>query len=176
MFCFFYRNLILFFFGLLIYIGVFFVIQNNLATVSVTQEQLVEIGKNIGKDFSQLTVDEFRAKATVVSAQTALTTFFVLSGIMLMVFAAPPIKWLAGGSPYKGVWLPTIAAVVLVAAYGVILMMPGLRSFFDLVPLPVSFNIAIVVMTLLWILTQRWVWRTLLFEKFLDMEDSIVVE
>lgn len=167
---------LIFLFGLLIYIGTFFVIQNQLADVVVTPEQLVEIGKNAGKDFSNLTPEEFKSRATVFSAQTALTTFFVLTGIMLMVFAAPPVKWLAGGAPYKGNRLPTIAAVVLVIGYLIILSMPRLRFFFDLVNLPAAINIGVVVITLIWIFVQRAAWRSRLFEKFLDLEDSVVVD
>jgi cation-transporting ATPase E len=115
--------------------------------------------------------------ATVYSAQTTLTTFFVLAGVMLMVFAAPPIKWLAGGAPYRGKnWLPTIAAVVLIVAYIIVLLLPGFRSFFDLVPLPPVLHISVAALTVLWVLAQRAVWRSRWFEKFLDLEESIGVE
>ncbi len=87
-----------------------------------------------------------------------------------MIFAAPPTKWLAGGSPYSGNWMPTIAAGVLIAAYGVILQMPGLRNFFDLVDLPISINVGIIAITALWFFSQLAVWRSNLFERFLDLE------
>ncbi len=165
---------LIFFFGLLIYIGVFFIIWNNLADVTIDQQTLIELGRNINRDFSNLSPQEFKSRATVFSAQTALTTFFVLAGVMLMVFAAPPIKWLAGGAPYKDTWLPTIAAVVLIVAYGILLTLPRLRLFFDLVALPTAINIGIVVVTVIWILVQRAVWRSNLFERFLDIEEDFI--
>jgi cation-transporting ATPase E len=168
-------SLLIFVFGLLIYTGVYFVVQNNLAQITITPETLVEIGQNSGRDLSDLTPDEFVAAATVVSAQTALTTFFVLAGLMLMVFAEPPIKWLAGGAPYSGNWLATIAAGVLLVGYLVVLALPRLRSFFDLVALPASFHIAVAVTTVIWVLVQRLVWRRLWFEKLLDIDGTIDV-
>jgi cation-transporting ATPase E len=170
-------SFLIFLFGLIVYIGTFFLIQNQLAEVAITQDTLIELGKQTGKDFSQLTIDEFKSRATVFSAQTTLTTFFVLAGVMLMVFAAPPVKWLAGGAPYRGKnWLPTIAAVVLIVAYIIVLLLPGLRSFFDLVPLPPVLHISVTVLTVLWVLVQRAVWRSRWFERFLDLEESIPVD
>ena len=51
------------------------------------------------EDYSDLAPDQFKSLVTLFSAQTALTTFFVLAGVLLMVFAEPPLKWLAGGCP-----------------------------------------------------------------------------
>jgi cation-transporting ATPase E len=170
-------SFLIFLFGLIIYIGTFFLIQNRLAEVAITQDTLIELGRQSGKDFSGMTVEEFKSMATVFSAQTTLTTFFVLAGVMLMVFAAPPVKWLAGGAPYRDKnWLPTIAAVVLIAAYIIVLLLPGLRSFFDLVSLPPLLHISVAVLTVLWVLAQRSVWRSRWFERFLDMEESIGVD
>jgi cation-transporting ATPase E len=88
-----------------------------------------------------------------------------------MVFAEPPLPWFAGGAPYHGRnWLPLVAAVVLIAGYLVIMAVPGLRSFFQLVALPPLFWMAILAMTFIWAFVQRVVWRTSWLERFLDME------
>lgn len=94
----------------------------------------------------------------------------MLTGALLMVFAQPLVKWLAGGAEASKTWLPALAAVVLVVAYGAILVIPGLRSFFQLVPLPASYHLIIVGATLAWaaLLQLAWRWRTL--ERFLDLE------
>jgi cation-transporting ATPase E len=132
------------------------------------------MGRGTGRDFSSLTPDEFNRAVTLFSAQTALTTFFVLAGIMLMVFAEPPLKWLASGAPYNnGNWLATIAAVVLLIGYGLVLAVPGLRRFFDLVPLPISINLGLIILTALWVVLQRAMWRSRWLERFLDMEEDI---
>jgi hypothetical protein len=47
-----------------------------------------------------------------------------------MLFAEPPLRWFADGSPYRGSWLVAAAAVVLIAGYYVVLLVPQLREFF----------------------------------------------
>ena len=165
--------LLIFLFGLLIYIGTFFLIKNQLIDHHVDQQIVTELGRNVNKDFSNLTPKEFSDIATNYSAQTALTTFFVLAGVMLMVFAAPPIEWLTGGAPIRDTWLPTIAAAVLIVAYIILLSLPNVRTFFDLVALPNVIKIGIVVLTLIWMLVQRAAWRSRYFERFLGLEESM---
>ena len=163
-------SFLIFFFGILVYTGVFFIARHNLLQLNVTPEMMGALGRGSGIDLSALSPADLTSALTVFSAQTALTTFFVLSGILLMIFAAPPTKWLAGGSAYSGNWMPTIAAGVLIVVYGLILQLPGLRNFFDLVDLPVSVNVGIIAVAALWFFTQRAVWRSKLFERFLDLE------
>jgi cation-transporting ATPase E len=109
------------------------------------------------------------AAAITYAAQTALVTFFVWTGVLLMWFAQPPIRWFAGGSPYRGSRLVVLAALGLIAGYYVILLVPALREFFELVPIPWQFHAMIILATLLWIVLQRWVYRKALLERFLDM-------
>ncbi len=163
----------IFLFGLLIYMGTFFAIQNDLAQVSISPERFAEIGRNAGRDYTNLAPDQFKALVTLFSAQTALTAFFVLAGVLLMVFAEPPLKWLAGGAPYSGRWLPTLVAGVLILAYGVVAALPTWQRFFDLVPLPPAVNLAIVGVTLLWVFLQRAAWRERWLERLLDLEEEL---
>ncbi len=165
---------LIFFFGLLIYIGVYFMAENRLAQIDMTQEMVVAIGEHVDRDYSDFTPEQFEGLVQVLAAQTALTTFFVLTGILLMVFAEPPFSWLAGGADTNGRRLPAVAALVLVIGYIVVLSLPRLRLFFDLVPLPIGINLAIVGITVVWALLLRWGWRTHLLERFLDMDDAPV--
>ena len=167
-------SFLIFFFGLLIYIGTFFIIEQKLVQINLSPETMVEIGRHVGQDFNNLSPEEFSARAQVFSAQTALTSFFVLAGVLLMVFAEPPIRWLAGGASYSGKWMPTIAAVVLIVAYAIILFaLPRVRLFFDLVAVPPSIHIGVLLMTVIWVFVQRAVWRARSFERFLDLDDSV---
>ena len=118
----------------------------------------------------QMTEEWFRQTATLLSAQTALTSFFVFAGIVLMLFADPPTHWFTGGSDYTGNKLVIYAAIVLIAAYLLLLMIAPFRAFFQLVPLPWSFTLAIGVLTLIWMFVQRGIWRAKWFERFLDIE------
>ncbi|NCF69484.1 MAG: HAD-IC family P-type ATPase, partial [Chloroflexi bacterium] len=151
----------IFLFGLLIYIGAFFLIQDGLAQLTITPEMVSTLERTAAVEPGSMTTQSFYELATLYTAQTALVTFFVLTGVMVMVFAEPPLPWFAGGAPYHGRnWLPLVAAVVLIAGYLVIMAVPGLRSFFQLVALPPLFWMAILAMTFIWAFVQRVVWRT----------------
>jgi len=161
----------IFLFGLLIYIGVYFSIDQQLVQAHLTPETVVRIGENMGQDYSDLSVEQFQTLARLTFAQTGLTSFFVLAGVLLMVFAKPPVRWLADNDEdfHSGSWLPTIVAVLLILSYVVILGLPGIRGYFGLAPLPLSLNISIVIMTFLWAIAQLVVWRSKLFERLLGI-------
>jgi cation-transporting ATPase E len=164
-------SFLIFFFGLLIYIGAFYVIQAELVNVKVTPEMLAMMERTAAVEPGSLTPAGFYDAAVLFTAQTALTTFFVLVGILTMVFAEPPFEWFAGGAKYHGRnWLTVIAAVVFILTYFLIMALPGPRSFFQLVPLPTSFWVAIIALTTLWVFVQRSLWRSNWLERFLDLE------
>ena len=166
-------SLTIFLFGLLLYIGVYYAIDQRLVDARLTQEDIIALGQHAGRDYSALNVEMFQAIARIVSAQTALTSFFVLAGILLMVFAQPPVRWLAGGSPYNGGnWLPTLAAGGFIAAYAVLLQFPTLRRIFDLVPLPFNISLWVVAVTLIWAASLLAIWRFRLMERFLCIATS----
>jgi len=163
-------SFLIFLFGLLIYTGAFYLVQHQLVDLVVTPEMLA--GLQGYTTIAPASMDEewFRTTVLLLSAQTALTTFFVFSGVMLMLFADPPGQWFVGGSDYTGNRLVVYAAIVLIAAYMILLMIEPLRSFFQLVPLPWTFHGAIAVLTLAWMFLQRIVWRSNWLERFLDIE------
>ncbi len=163
----------IFLFGLFIYVGAFFMVDHNLAQITVTPEMIATLERTIGAQSGSMSVEQFNQAAVLLSAQTALTTFFVFTGITLMIFAEPPFAWFAGGAPYRGRnWLPVVAAVALFAGYLVVLALPRLRGFFSLVPLPTLFYVVIALLTVLWVFVQRLVWRTRWLEHFLDMAEE----
>ncbi len=161
----------IFFFGLLIYIGAIFMIQQDLAQLKVTPEMISTMEKTAAVDPGTLTPELFQEAATLFTAQTALVIFFVLVGLLVMIFAEPPFEWFAGGSEYHGRnWLPLIAAVVLLFGFAVIFAVPGLRAFFQLVMISPVLLLLILALTILWVFLQRFIWRSRWLEHFLDME------
>ena len=165
-------SLLIFLFGLFVYMGAFFLVEEGIANVAVTADAVAEMERVAAVEPGSMTKEQFNEFAVLVSAQTSLVVFFVFAGITLMLFAEPPIKWFAGGAPYHGKnWLPALAAIVLLALFFLIMALPRVRSFFQLVPLTAGFYIAIGTMTILWILVQRWAYRSFWLERFLDMED-----
>ncbi|HFQ92999.1 MAG TPA: HAD family hydrolase [Anaerolineae bacterium] len=163
----------IFLFGLLLYTGVLFVANQGVLNVEITPEMIAALEKTLGQEAGSMTPEQFSSAFTLLAAQTSLTTFFVFAGIILMVFAEPPFKWFAGGAPYHGRnWLVVLAAAALFIGYLVIMSMPRLRAFFALIPLTTPFYIAIALLTIVWAIAQRTIWRGHWLEHFLDMDDA----
>jgi cation-transporting ATPase E len=161
--------LLMFVFGLLIYVGAIFVADRGLAQMDAGAEMMAIVAGAARVPVDSLSPERFALLATVYTAQTSLVTFFVLAGILTMVFAEPPLRWFAGGAPYRGHWLTGASAVALIVAYYILLLWPWPRAFFELVPLPLSFHIAILVMTAAWAFLLRTMWRRNCLGRFLDM-------
>ncbi|MFO7634074.1 MAG: hypothetical protein R6W76_16125 [Caldilinea sp.] len=161
--------LLMFAFGLLIYIGAFYVTIIELAVIDTSPEMVAVVANAARVPADSLSTEEFYTLATLYTAQTSLVTFFVLTGVLTMVFAEPPLRWFAGGAPYRGHWLTAASALALIAAYYILLLWPLPRAFFELVPLPLVFHVAILVMTVLWALLLRMMWRRNWLGRFLDM-------
>jgi cation-transporting ATPase E len=164
-------SFMLFLFGLLIYMGAFFLVEQGIAEITVTPEMISTMEKTASVDAGTMTTEQFYQSAILFSAQTALTTFFVFTGITLMLFASPPGKWWAGGSTYEGRnWLVVAGAILLYIGYIIVLAVPALRAFFQLMPLPIAFHVAIATLTVLWVFVQRFLWRSNWLERFLDVD------
>jgi cation-transporting P-type ATPase E len=115
------------------------------------------------------------AEGAVPVARSALTSITVLGGLILIPFAEPPIKFLVGGEHLSGDWRPTILAGALLVVYLIIMAVPSLRDFFELVKLPDYHYPLICLAAVAWAVILRWVWRTRLLDRFLglDMHPSL---
>ena len=107
-------------------------------------------------------------EATVIAtARSTITVFATVCGVLLLVFVAPPTRWLAGGNAVSGDWRPTILAAVLLGGLTLLLSLPLGRAVFEIGALP-QFDIAAIVgVALLWALLLRFIWRFRLLERML---------
>ncbi len=103
-------------------------------------------------------------------ARTALTTTTVLCGILLIPFVEPPTPAWVGGDELSSDWRPTILALGMLVLYGLVMLVPALRSFFELTPLRGLDVILIGALVVAWALVLRFVWRARLFERLLQMD------
>ena len=111
-----------------------------------------------------------RATGDVDLARTALTTTTVLCGLVLILFVEPPAPLWVGGDALSGDRRPAWLALGMLALYGLILALPGLRESFELVPLR-AWDVALIVgVVLLWGVALRVVWRRHLFERWLGVD------
>ena len=168
-------SFLLFFFGLLLYLAAFFTIQTGIAEIQeFSPEFMAELARTAAVPPESLTPEAAKSAFTLLTAQTVLVTFFALAGILLMLFAEPPLKWFEGGAPFrKRNPLTIAAAVVMIIAYYVTLLLPFTRAFFQLAPLYGFFHMIIIITTLIWLFLQRWVWRARLLERFLLVDEGV---
>ncbi len=103
----------------------------------------------------------------LAEAQTALTSFLVLIGLVLVVFVQPPTTWWTGIAEACGDWRPAISALVALVLYCLVLIVPPFRTLATLAPLgfaPVGLVIGCAVV---WTLALRFVWRGRMLERLL---------
>jgi cation-transporting ATPase E len=109
-------------------------------------------------------------RAAQPAAQTALTTFAVFGGLLLVLFVAPPSRFWTGGSSLNGDRRPLVLTLGLFAAYGLILAVPPLRAAFELAPLSLEANLLLLGAALAWALGLRYIWRARLLQRFLGLD------
>ncbi|HRE46194.1 MAG TPA: HAD-IC family P-type ATPase [Aggregatilineales bacterium] len=102
-------------------------------------------------------------------ARTALTTFTILTGLLLLIFVEPPIPFFVGGDTLSPDKRPTILAAIMALSYGVIATLEPTRRFFELIVLPPAHYLLIGGIVLIWVIIQRWVWRWHIFERFFGL-------
>lgn len=166
----------IFVFGMLVYVTAIAIVVNNVDTVNVTEEDIADFVRYTGIDYDlevhNDSIEEgYIVEVALLSGQTALTSFSVLAGLILVVFVEPPIRWFVGGDVFSGDWRPTMLAVGTYIAYIAILLIEPLRRFFELMPLPLLAHLVIGLTAIIWTLLLRIVWRRDLFERFLGMEE-----
>lgn len=106
----------------------------------------------------------------ILVAQTALTTFAVFCGLLLVPFAVPPTSFWTGGSKLSGDWRPTLLALAMLVVFLLMVAIPWVRAFFSLAVLDSRAYLLIGGAAILWGLLQRWLWRTHFLERFLALE------
>ena len=122
------------------------------------------VGPDITLRQSTLLLDAVRPVA-----QTALASFLVLAGLLLVIFVEPPTKWWTGGDELSGDWKPTIMAVLLIIGFFIIAAIPPLRGFFALTELtPFEWGL-VCLTTIVWLWAVRFFWRHSITARFLGI-------
>ena len=108
--------------------------------------------------------------AAMPRAQTALTVYAVICGLLLLVFVEPPTKAWAGGDDLSGDRRPAVLAFGLLLLFLMVLAIPPLRRFFELSRLSAADLAVIGALAAVWALAQRWIWRARLIERFIGAD------
>ncbi len=107
--------------------------------------------------------------AAVLVAQSALTSFLVIAGLVLVVFVEPPIERLAVIEPRTPDRRPTLLAIGLGIAYLVLVALPGGRAIFSLQPLGLVEILIIGIAVAAWAAVLFAAWRYRVVERFLGI-------
>jgi cation-transporting P-type ATPase E len=108
----------------------------------------------------------------LIVAQAALTTFIIFCGLLLVPFVEPPSEGWVGGSELSEDKRPFRLAVLLGIAFAVVLSVPYLRSFFDLIPLTIADYFFLGSVAALWAAGLRYAWRARLMQRFLALDQG----
>ncbi len=152
--------------GMLVYVAAVFLSISTELPNEVTPEAIASFQLYTGIDYDISAPDTFLSEVAVLAAQTALTTFLVYAGLVLVLFVEPPIRWFVGGDEYSGDWRPTFVAGGLLVGFIVIQLIEPLRRFAELLVLPLWAHGLLVAVTLLWMLILRMAWRNHWMERF----------
>lgn len=105
-------------------------------------------------------------------ARTALTTVGVLCGLVLISFVEPPTEAWVGGDVLSGDWRPTLLSLGMLLCFGVVMALPWLRTFFELVPLRWADYVLIGAAVFGWGVLLREIWRRRWFERIVALEEG----
>jgi cation-transporting ATPase E len=100
-------------------------------------------------------------------AQTALTSFLVFAGLLLVIFVEPPIAWFAVAEPITPDRRPTYLALGLAIGYVVVLQVPPARDFFQLIAPDPREGLLVTFTVIAWLLVVRAFWARKVVERFL---------
>lgn len=102
-------------------------------------------------------------------AQTAITVFTVLCGLLLVLFVEPPNRRRPEQKSKYGNWCPTLLVLGLFVCFLGVLAIPSLRMLFNLQALSGVTYLMIGGATLLWIILIEGIWHFRVFERFLQL-------
>jgi cation-transporting ATPase E len=161
-------------FGLLVYALTFVLVSEEIRSIPITPAEIAEFKTAAGIDYeiNLETQEEIAFEAANIIAQSAVTVFTMLAGILLIVFVEPPTPFFVGGDALSPDKRPTILAGVMLLAFITIVSTDSLRDFFELINFGLLDYLIIGAVTIVWAAVLRYVWRKRLLERFLRLDDD----
>lgn len=103
-------------------------------------------------------------------AQSALTSFSIFCGLLLILFVEPPTRFWVGGDTLSRDRRPLYLVLLLFTVYGLVLAVPALRGFFELAPLSGWAYLILLGLAGLWALLVRWLWRSRILDRYISLD------
>lgn len=163
-------TLTVFVFALLVYLFYFVTSYNRTLGLQVTPDEISAFQETNGITYALSSLDDYAYEVAGTIARTALTTFTVLTGLLLVIFVEPPVEFFVGGDILSSDRRPAYLAIGLLVAFAVIVLVAPLRQFFELVMLRPTDYLIIGAAAVVWMFAVRGVWRGNWFERLLNIE------
>lgn len=119
--------------------------------------------------FATEIIQPYYAQAIQI-AQSTLTAFLVLVGLLTLIFVEPPTEWWMGGDELSGDWKPTFLAIGLGCAFGAIMFLKPARELFAIHELGAWEIAAAILASGAWLFLVRWLWRHRVLERYLGIQ------
>jgi cation-transporting ATPase E len=163
-----------FLFGLFVYILAYGLATTQLdaKVFNVSPEQIENFQEITGITYIITSTEDFKIEVATIVAQTALTIFTLLAGLLLVLFVEPPDPIFTGGDELSGDKRPVILVAGMFFAFLIVMLYPPLREFFELIILPTYAYLAIIFTVFVWALILRHAWRARWFERFLRLDTT----
>lgn len=148
-------------FSLLVYVGYTVRQITSLLDLLDGDITLREIGRIITPE---------RVANALFLARNTLLTFLMFCGLLLILLIKPPTRFWTGGAPLSGDWRYLFLTIAMLGLFIVLLVVPELRSLFDLTPLRAIDYLVLALLAFVWALLVRTAWRNHWLEKFVRIE------
>lgn len=156
-------------FGTAVYAGLYEAVVWGFGSGRTPAEVIHEFERYTGLTYGSDT--DFTAAAATIGAQTGLSTFFCLASFVLILFLAPPNRFFAAWTEPSGDRRPTVLVGALVAAFGAVLFVPALYTYFGLAgPARPVFVIVLFALTV-WFATLSLAFRLRLLDRVLGLDE-----
>jgi cation-transporting ATPase E len=101
--------------------------------------------------------------------RTVLSSFLILSGLILVIFISAPTKWLSPNQKATGNWQPSVLAILLIAAFFYLLDKEYFLSFWEMSRLNVIEIVVVVLFVVGWFFNLKQIWQKDLLSKILGL-------
>jgi cation-transporting ATPase E len=152
-------------FGIAIFAITYYLVLNKIVQLPISPEQLKDFESLVG--FEMNSVDAAQRVVAGYAARSMLTPFLIFTGIILILFVQPPIKFLAVAAEKTSDWKPTLMATGMAVAFMISMKIEAARNFYELILLPAREYFVIALLVGLYTLVLWVVLRNHWFDRFL---------
>jgi cation-transporting ATPase E len=157
-------------FGLTVYVIAFGLTDARIIRELVTPQEIAAFVRAVegAEQVQRMTPDQLIFQAANIYAQSVITLFSLMAGLMLVLFVQPPFRFLAGGRPYTGdkrfLWLVLSLFALCIVGWNI----DPLRRFFAMaIQFEMEVLALVLAIALVWALVLWFVWRQRWFERFI---------